>query len=197
MGKAERNRQILESAARLFSSRRFDEVLMDDIAQEAGVAKGTLYSYFPDKEALYFATVFDGISKLNEKLQAKADMQVDPEEMLGRMIHEFVSFFKQNRFFFRLMFIEDSKHETRKGAYRQRWYEERRRQMNVIETVLKSGAEKGVFEIEHPRTEAKILRDMVRSVLTCPEDGLSADQMVDVILRIFLRGVKKRDGGAV
>ena len=50
MGKIERRKQILEEAARLFSARRFDEVLMDDIAQGAGVAKGTLYTYFADKE---------------------------------------------------------------------------------------------------------------------------------------------------
>ena len=193
MGKAERKRQILESAARLFSSRRYDEVLMDDIAQEANVAKGTLYSYFSDKEELYFAVVFDGISNLNERLQTKVDMETTPEKRLREMIYAIVSFFKQNRFFFRLMSIEDSKSDTGKGINRQRWFEERRRQMDAIQTVLKNGMDEGAFEIEHVRTEAKILRDMVRSALTCPEDGLSADQMVDVILRIFLRGVKKTD----
>ncbi|MCH2660121.1 TetR/AcrR family transcriptional regulator, partial [bacterium] len=39
MGKHERKKQVIEEAARLFSSRRFDEVLMDDIAQQAGVGK--------------------------------------------------------------------------------------------------------------------------------------------------------------
>ena len=193
MGKVERKRQILESAARLFSSRRFDEVLMDDIAQEAKVAKGTLYSYFPDKEELYFAVVFDGISKLNERLQTKADMEASPEKKLREMIYAIVTFFKQNRFFFRLMSIEDSKSDNGKGINRQRWFEERHKQMDAIETVLKSGAEKGAFEIEYVRTEARVLRGMIRSVLTCPEDGLSADQMVDMIMRIFLRGVKKAD----
>ena len=193
MGKAERKRQILESAARLFSSRRYDEVLMDDIAQEANVAKGTLYSYFSDKEELYFAVVFDGISNLNERLQTKVDMETTPEKRLREMIYAIVSFFKQNRFFFRLMSIEDSKSERGKGINRQRWFEERRKQMDAIETALQSGAEEGAFEIEHVRTEARVLRGMVRSVLSCPEDGLSTDQMVDVILRIFLRGVKKTD----
>ena len=154
MGKAERKRQILESAARLFSSRRYDEVLMDDIAQEANVAKGTLYSYFPDKEELYFAVVFDGIFKLNERLQSKADMEASSEKKLREMIYAIVSFFKQNRFFFRLMSIEDSKSDTGKGINRQRWFEERRKQMDAIETALQKGAEEGAFEIEHVRTEA-------------------------------------------
>ena len=42
MTKTDRKKQIIEQAARLFASKRFDEVLMDDIAQQAGVGKGTL-----------------------------------------------------------------------------------------------------------------------------------------------------------
>ena len=191
MKKEERQRQILASAARLFASGRFDEVLMDDIAREAGVAKGTLYSYFPDKEELYFAVVFDGISKLNEKLSVRGDEQVTPEERLREMMHAIVSFFKQNRFFFKLMSIEDSKSEAGRGVNRKRWHQERHRQMDAIEAVLQKGVEAGVFEIRHLKTEARILRDMVRSALQSREERLSVDEIVDTILRIFLRGVQK------
>ena len=192
MKRAERERRILESATRLFSAGRFDEVLMDDIARAAGVAKGTLYGYFPGKEELYFAVVFDGISRLNERLESGADEQMDPEEKLREMIHALVSFLKRNRFFFRLMFVEDSRSEAGTGTNRQRWREERRKQIATIEAVLRKGVEKGIFEIHHLRTEARILRDMVRSALMCREDKLSADQMVDAIMRVFLRGVRKR-----
>ena len=56
MVKVKSREQILEEAARLFSSQRFDEVLVDDIAQNAGVARGTFYTCFADKEELYFAS---------------------------------------------------------------------------------------------------------------------------------------------
>ena len=49
MGKVKRRDQTLEEAARLFSSQRFDEVLLDNIAQSVSVAKGTLYTCFADK----------------------------------------------------------------------------------------------------------------------------------------------------
>lgn len=193
MGKAERKKQILEGAARLFSSRRFDEVLMDDIAQEAGVAKGTLYSHFPDKEELYFAVVFEGIFRLNEQLQIKASKQIGPEEKLRKMIRAIVSFLRKNCFFFKLMSIEDSANEGGKGMNRQRWHEERRKQMEAIETVLQSGAEEGLFEIRDLKTEACILRSMVRPVVLYSEKGTSVDEMVDMIMRIFLRGIRKTD----
>jgi AcrR family transcriptional regulator len=191
MKKVERQKQILNSAARLFATKRFDEVLMDDIAREAKVAKGTLYSYFPDKEELYFAVVFEGISKLNEKLQASADAADDPVGQLRQTMHAILSFFKTNRFFFRLMNIEDHKTEARAGKNRKRWHDERRKQVESIEAILENGASQDVFEIHHIKVEAQLLRDMVRSILTA-NTGLSVDEMVELIMRVFLQGVQRQ-----
>lgn len=182
---------MIEEAARLFSSKRFDEVLMDDIAQQAGVGKGTIYTYFADKEELYFAVVFEGISQLNEKLRQKINGQEDPEKKLRRMVHHIVSFFSQNRFFFRLMSIEDGKSEGRKSENRKRWFEERRSQLEAIEGVLRDGADEGVFAVGNAGLEAAILRDMVRSAMIHSGSEISDDEMTDTIMRIFLRGVRK------
>ena len=190
MAKIDRRKLILEEAARLFSAKRFDEVLMDDIAHQAGVGKGTIYTYFADKEELYFAVVFEGIRRLNEQLQRKANRQQNPEDELRRMVHAIVSFFSQNRFFFRLMSHEDGKSEDGRGENRKRWREERRIQLAAIESVLQNGTEEGVFSVDHPKVEAAILRDMVRSVMIHAR-GLSVETMVDTIMRIFLQGVRK------
>src|SRR5687767_3152762 len=48
-----RGDHILEVAAQLFAKRHYHEVRMEDIALKAGVAKGTIYRYFEDKEDLY------------------------------------------------------------------------------------------------------------------------------------------------
>ena len=191
MAKIDRKKLILEEAARLFSAKRFDEVLMDDIAHQAGVGKGTIYTYFADKEELYFAVVFEGIRRLNEQLQRKANRQPNPEDELRRMVHAIVSFFSQNRFFFRLMSQEDGKSEGGRGENRKRWREERRIQLTAIETVLQNGAEQGVFSVEHPKVETAVLRDMVRSVMIHAR-GMSVEAMVDTIMRIFLQGVRKK-----
>lgn len=192
MAKEERKRQILESAARLFSARRFDEVLMDDIAREAKVAKGTLYGYFPDKEELYFAVVFEGISKLNEQLRLRQERGGDPKAELRDMMRAILVFMRQNRFFFKLMSVEDTKTEKGRGQNRKRWHEERHRQMEAIEAVLARGAEQGIFRIQHLKVEARILRDMVRSVLLSSDGALEIDEMADMIMRVFFEGVENR-----
>ena len=189
MGKVKRREQILEEAARLFSSQRFDEVLMDDIARSAGVAKGTLYTYFSDKEELYFAVVFEGISRLNQQVLESAIGQKDPERQLRNIVYSIVSFVVQNGFFYKLLSIEDSKSGAGKSVNRERWREQRNIQLNAIESVLTAGRSEGVFHIRHPSVEAAILRDMVRSTVISAGAMLSVDEIVDVIMRIFLNGI--------
>lgn len=53
--KESKRHQIVCSAKALFAERDFFRVKMDDVAQRAGVAKGTLYIYFSTKEELFLA----------------------------------------------------------------------------------------------------------------------------------------------
>ena len=51
----ERRALILEAAARVFGEHGFEATRMDDVAEEAGVAKGLLYKHFESKDALFEA----------------------------------------------------------------------------------------------------------------------------------------------
>lgn len=48
----ERSKAILDAAVRLLRERPYDEVRVEDIAAAAEVAKGTVYLYFNDKDAI-------------------------------------------------------------------------------------------------------------------------------------------------
>jgi AcrR family transcriptional regulator len=52
-GAAAKRQAILDAALDEFSARGFAAARMDDVAERAGVAKGTIYLYFKDKEALF------------------------------------------------------------------------------------------------------------------------------------------------
>jgi AcrR family transcriptional regulator len=54
---ARKRRQIIDGARRMFLAKGFDATSMSDIAEEAGVSKGTLYVYFASKEDLFAALV--------------------------------------------------------------------------------------------------------------------------------------------
>ena len=59
--KEQRRNDIINAARKLFVDRDFDEVSMDEIAEDIGLGKSTLYLYFKNKEALYFAIELRGI----------------------------------------------------------------------------------------------------------------------------------------
>lgn len=64
--KLQRKEEIIDAAERLFFGHKFEEVSMDHIAKEVGLAKGTLYLYFRDKESLFCAVTLRGMRLLNE-----------------------------------------------------------------------------------------------------------------------------------
>ena len=53
----ERRRAILDAARAALATRDYHAVTMDDVARAAGVAKGSVYLYFPTKERLFEAMV--------------------------------------------------------------------------------------------------------------------------------------------
>lgn len=51
----ERKKQIIDAAEEVFTQKGFDQARMDDIAEETGLSKGTLYLYFKSKDDLITA----------------------------------------------------------------------------------------------------------------------------------------------
>lgn len=63
----ERRRQLVALGIELFSERTYDEVSIDELAQEAGISKGLLYHYFPTKRHFYVETVREAARQLLER----------------------------------------------------------------------------------------------------------------------------------
>lgn len=57
----QKREEIITSSEKLFFSKGYDDVSMNDIAKDAGMSKATLYLYFDNKDSLFFAIVLRGI----------------------------------------------------------------------------------------------------------------------------------------
>ncbi|QPF83308.1 TetR/AcrR family transcriptional regulator [Bradyrhizobium genosp. L] len=79
-----KRRQILDGARKVFMDLGFDGASMGEIARAAGVSKGTLYVYFPDKAGLFAAIVEE------EKLeQGQIAFNFDPARDVDTTLPEF------------------------------------------------------------------------------------------------------------
>ncbi len=72
----ERRSRLIETAIRLFSERPYEEVSVQEIAEDAGVATGLLYYHFKDKQGLYAA----GLELLASELRQRIDEATDPSK---------------------------------------------------------------------------------------------------------------------
>ena len=78
-------RQILDGARKVFLTQGFDAASMNEVAREAGVSKGTIYSYFPSKDALFAALVREDKRQQAEQLSMYDDLEGPIAEVLPRI----------------------------------------------------------------------------------------------------------------
>jgi AcrR family transcriptional regulator len=94
---ASKNRRLLLlTAQRLFSERGVDEVTMSQIAETAGVGKGTLYRHFPNKAELCEMLLDDEQRALQERTLAYLRGHPDPHAALRWFVGEALAFVERN-----------------------------------------------------------------------------------------------------
>ena len=78
----ERPRQILDAALQVFGEQGLAGARIDDIADRAGISKGTIYLYFPSKDDLFrevlrdaFVGMLDAVSTMEVTADAAADLR--------------------------------------------------------------------------------------------------------------------------
>jgi AcrR family transcriptional regulator len=85
----ERRRIILAAALEIFSRQGFAAARLDDVASQAGVAKGTLYLYFPNKQTLFEELIRSYVSPLFDKLAHDTPPSVPPQIFIGQFLEMF------------------------------------------------------------------------------------------------------------
>src|SRR5262245_54602201 len=94
---------ILVTAAKLFARKPFHEVLMDDVAEQAGIAKGTIYRHFPNKDELFSALSFWYLETISAELEIVAARKDPPLVRLRQLVVRVVEVVQERQDFFQVM----------------------------------------------------------------------------------------------
>ena len=78
--------EIIEAGLAEFAARGFAAATLDDVARRAGIAKGTIYRYFPSKEALFEAAVLSLEAPLAGEVERMIDAFPGPAADLLRLV---------------------------------------------------------------------------------------------------------------
>ena len=97
---SDKKRLILESARQLLIRRGFQNIVLDDVAREAGVAKGTLFLYYRNKEDLFNAAFSDLVDQLGCALDEVSNSGQRGEDLLHAMVQKILAHLERNKDFF-------------------------------------------------------------------------------------------------
>jgi AcrR family transcriptional regulator len=190
---------ITATAARMFATRPYHEVRLDDIAAAARIGKGTLYVYFDNKEDLYFSLIYDGfarlVDRLKERLGAGEAEGEEPDLPAGRalegIVRELVGFAFAHPHFSELM---RSVGKVR-GSSEPDWDRKRQEFRKLVEGTIRRGIRRGELCDPHPELTALCIGGMVRSVMLFGPGGLSEGEVASHVFRLLERGIVKLDPG--
>jgi AcrR family transcriptional regulator len=100
-----RQRQILRASYKVFDEVGFSAATMDQIAERAELAKGTIYLYFKSKEEVYFSLLTDGLDILIRLLQDLESQDPPPERLLEPTAATLLRFYQDHTGYFRMFML--------------------------------------------------------------------------------------------
>ena len=139
---SERRQAILSAALDEFSQAGFAAARLDDVAKRAGVAKGTIYLYFRDKESLFQEIVRDMLAPVVGSVEALGQADVPMRELAERIVTIFVReiYETRRRDVIRLMLTEGRRFPHLAEFY---YREVLARVLKAVRAVLRRAAERG------------------------------------------------------
>ncbi len=182
-GKILKRGKIIEAASLLFSQKNYHEVMVEDVAKLASLAKGTVYNYFSSKEELYFSIMRQRMEKLTTSLKNKiADEKTSIDSLHSFIIHTYMFMMKYQTFF--LMYQKESLKAENEICSELCVMEKDLK--NMLRTIIKNGKNENLFrEIDEDFAVDLILGSIYGSVSRGIEKKYNEEEMVKDRERVY------------
>jgi AcrR family transcriptional regulator len=194
----ERPAQILKAALTEFGESGLAGARLDDIAKRAGLSKGTIYLYFPNKEELFREVVrHTVVSQIEESERQFGEVSTSATDALTVFMRTFWRFIRSSQFapLFRLIHAEIHNHPDLAKFYAEEVVTRRHR---LIASIIARGVETGEFRDVDPSTAARMLtapfvmhglwcthRECFSSVATETDD-----EVLDGLMQFYLHAIR-------
>ncbi len=192
--KLRQRQEMLAAAFLLFSEKGYHNVSMQEIAEKAEYAIGTLYKFFRNKEDLYRALVLDQCDRFEKALTQAIEEPVDEVEKLRSYIRTRGERFRKNLPFVRL-FLAESKgasYNLRAGLdeeVRKRSYGILKKLARVFETGMKNRRFKSIAPPLHLAIALDSVSDAFLLLWLDAPETHPYPENPDIILDLFFKGL--------
>jgi len=200
-----RKQAILQAARQVFASKGFEPATLEAVAREAGLAKGTLYLYFKDKEDLYFHTVLQTLESLQACVLAQAEGPAGALKKMRAIAYGQLDFFIRHRNTLQLFaaFFSPSLARLHKRLLAS-LMKKRDQLIRFITTLVEQGKRSGELRPDLDSRDVALAfigmtNQAAQSLVRIGPAGPrvvaphgSPERMADTIMRILVEGVSKR-----
>lgn len=185
--------KLVEVARILFAKNGLENTTMNDIAVASKKGRRTLYTYFKNKEELYYAVIETELERLTQKMSEVALRNIPPEEKLLELVFAHLNLIKEAVF---------RNGNLRAEFFRDIWMVEKVRknfdlaEINLIQNVLTEGIQQQIFEIQNLPLISDIIHYCIKG-LEVPYiygrlgEGLNQETCKPMVQTLLNRALKK------
>jgi AcrR family transcriptional regulator len=101
--KTQNRRAILDAAQEIFTEIGYGAASIRDVVRRSGLAAGTFYNYFPDKQSVFHAVLDEHTTELRRRLRETRARARDPETIVREGFHVYFSFIVEDRPLFEML----------------------------------------------------------------------------------------------
>lgn len=194
--KKEKKRQkILKTAIKLFAKKGYHQTTIDDIADAAGIGKGTVYEYFSSKID-FVKEIYKNYSTPGQDMQRLLEAgEIPPLEKIKMLLHMLLDDLNKNRELNRIilqLWLENGAPAKEAGLNLAELYRETR---SMGDSILKAAVEGGEIRKDLPEFSSMIilavLEGLSLQLLAEPKQHDLAKLSASVI-DLILNGIKNR-----
>lgn len=197
--KKEKNRKkIIATAIRLFNSRGYDQTTVEQIAEEADVARGTIFNHFPVKEAMILGYVQRGLNDVAPKIVKEVEKLPDTRTQLValfRLVNEWLENNLSEDVIKRYMsYMIQTMLDTARNQEMLSGYGE------ILKRIIGTGQVQGEIRRDIPTGVLSIYLDWQNALVMMDwlsHPGMSLADMIVRMTDLFLNGAVDRTGRVV
>ncbi len=187
---SEKHQIILDAAVKVFARKGFYQSRVAEIAREAGVADGTVYLYFKNKDDLLISIFEEKMREIIQRFHTVAGSGQDAGARFEALVRMHLTSFQADPDLAAVLQVELRQSSRFMREYKK---EELKRYLDIIGEIVEQGQEEGIFRRDLPIWLVKrfIFGTLDELVSTWVQTGKGHDleSNAEPILDLFLRGI--------
>ncbi|MBW1785741.1 MAG: TetR/AcrR family transcriptional regulator [Deltaproteobacteria bacterium] len=194
-GKGKKNEKyfrIIDAATRIFAQKGFFNAKVSEIAGEAGVADGTIYIYFENKDDILISLFEEQMQTVLDNMVTQLESEDDPAEKLKTFALVHLRLIQKSKDMAEIIQVE-----LRQSSKFMKEYENKKfaQYLDLIGDIVREGQEQGVFDRNVIPGVAKraffgALDEMSRFWVLSSRKRYDIEVAADQISSFFLKGIQ-------